>query len=75
MYRTRFSSEFEYFGRDFFGAKRVIEQANTKKEFARRYTPPEEVKILPCHQDINGEWVPSLEEKSLNNLEKKTLSE
>jgi hypothetical protein len=23
-----------------------------------RYMPPREIKMLPCHEDANGEWVP-----------------
>jgi hypothetical protein len=23
-----------------------------------RYMPPPDVKMIPCHEDTNGEWVP-----------------
>jgi len=75
MYGTRFSSEFEDFGRDFFGVSRVIEQADPKKEFSNNYLLPEGVKLIQCYQDVNGKWIPSLEENPLGSLEKEIISE
>ena len=37
----------------------------------KTYTSKLNVEILPCHEDINGEWVPNTVEAISSELEKK----
>ena len=61
MYDTKFLPQLEEFRRYLFGHG-VGDTREASDEAHRRYVPPPGMRFLKCHEDVNGEWVPSLEE-------------
>lgn len=77
MYNIDFLPQLERFRRDLYGAmpespglpfNEINSQAHLRlrghgPDDTHRYVPPPSIKILDCHLDINGEWVPNSDEK------------
>ena len=73
MYNIDFLPQLEKFGRHLFGKMPVIPAlpAQDARSLAdgplrghgqyegARYMPPPDMKMVDCHEDANGEWVPS----------------
>lgn len=71
---TKYGSRVDAFFRDLFGLEALVDvQAAAANASARGYVPPASLKILPCHEDANGEWVPELQRAGSqdNNLKAK----
>lgn len=57
MYNIDFLEQLEKFRKDIFGTG-AIDIREASKEASQSYHPPEEIKLLKCEEDVNGEWVP-----------------
>ncbi|MEN9626739.1 MAG: hypothetical protein RL557_1067 [archaeon] len=73
MYNANFLPQLREFRGDLWGADCVDTRAAAEEASRRRYVPPEDVKLLPCYEDINGDWVPHIVEHVLGKLEKSLI--
>ena len=60
MYNVNFLPQIEEFRANLFGTAFDLRQASD--EAHSRYSLPKDVKVLECHKDTNGEWVPVVED-------------
>ena|GEM_PF-2956521 len=74
MYNIDFSEQLEQSRRRLWGAGCVDTQAAAEEASRRAYFPPENVKVLECYEDINGEWVPNPSKPAQGELEKEVSS-
>ncbi|MBD3361925.1 hypothetical protein GF358_03995 [Candidatus Woesearchaeota archaeon] len=57
MYNIDFRDKIEKSRRHIFGAGCIDPRAASQEAY-QAYSHPENAKILECHEDVNGEWVP-----------------
>ena len=67
MYNTQFQSQMEKFHNYLFGNK-TVDAGQASDEAHASYSLPESIKLIPCKQDTNGEFVAPISglEKELN---------
>ena len=61
MYNVAFLPQLEEFRRNLFGLGVVSGEVTPREssdESHERYSVPEHIETVPCHEDTNGEWVP-----------------
>jgi len=58
MYNIDFLPQLEGFRGDLWGASCVDARTAAELASGRGYVPPADIRILPCYEDVNGEWVP-----------------
>ncbi len=59
MYNTDFLPQMEKYRRELFGVAGIVDpQGAAASAAAMNYFPPLGMKMVPCHEDTNGEWVP-----------------
>lgn len=62
MYNTDFREQCENFRRHLFGYEGVVDpQLAAHKASLRGYVPQEDMEMIECEQNSNGEWVPKRE--------------
>jgi hypothetical protein len=69
MYNTNFSRQLEAFRNSLFGGSDSRNLASSG-----RYFPPADIKILPCSEDVNGEFVPNPVRECPGELETQRVS-
>ena len=57
MYNTKFLHQLERF-RKYLWRRGVTDTRQASAEAHERYSVPNEVQLVPCEEDENGEWVP-----------------
>ncbi|MFA6023321.1 MAG: hypothetical protein WC781_04490 [Candidatus Pacearchaeota archaeon] len=65
MYNADFAPQMENFRTNLFGTSAIVSSQEIAYEFSRAYYLPENIDIIPCHEDVNGEWVPEKLENML----------
>jgi len=74
MYSMDFFEQLDQVGRRLWGAGCVDTQAAAEEASRRAYFPPENIKVLECYKDSNGEWVPHPSKSAQGELEKEVSS-
>jgi len=66
MYSLKFLPQLDAFARDLWGNS-YIDPKGISGEMSRRYSPHPKMKIIPCEEDTNGEYVPIRDTKKVNS--------
>lgn len=59
MYNVKYQRQLDEFSRNVHGAEVDPEvRSEMLEDVCRRYSLPLDMKMVECHEDVNGEWAP-----------------